>query len=153
MTDTVAGIKYIYEYDSLGQGWIRAKDLKSGDIILLLDGTQARIESVVFEQLDKPVKVFNFEVEDFHTYFVGHDGWLVHNVGCFTECQDAVLRLASEYYHSGGRITNGEAWSLWYDALDAGFYTGGRFHQPQYDSFHYGYHMKINGMHILAEDH
>ena len=30
--------------------------------------------------LEAPIKVYNFEVEDFHTYFVGDgDGVLVHN--------------------------------------------------------------------------
>lgn len=29
--------------------------------------------------LKKPVKVYNFEVEDFHTYYVGFSGILVHN--------------------------------------------------------------------------
>ncbi|WP_294100003.1 polymorphic toxin-type HINT domain-containing protein [uncultured Ruminococcus sp.] len=28
---------------------------------------------------ESPVKVYNFEVEDFHTYFVGENGIFVHN--------------------------------------------------------------------------
>ena len=31
---------------------------------------------------DKPVKVYNFQVEDFHTYFVGENGVWVHNSNC-----------------------------------------------------------------------
>ena len=30
---------------------------------------------------EEPVKVYNFEVEDFHTYHVGRLGVLVHNAG------------------------------------------------------------------------
>lgn len=30
---------------------------------------------------DKPVKVYNFQVEDFHTYFVGQNNIWVHNAG------------------------------------------------------------------------
>jgi hypothetical protein len=30
---------------------------------------------------DKPVKVYNFQVEDFHTYYVGENNILVHNAG------------------------------------------------------------------------
>ena len=33
-------------------------------------------------ELDEPVEVFNFEVEDCHTYFVGDIDILVHNGGC-----------------------------------------------------------------------
>ena len=35
-----------------------------------------------FLDLDEPALVFNFEVEDFHTYFVGELNILVHNIGC-----------------------------------------------------------------------
>ena len=31
---------------------------------------------------DKPVKVYNFQVEDFHTYHVGKNGVWVHNSNC-----------------------------------------------------------------------
>ena len=31
---------------------------------------------------DKPVKVYNFQVEDFHTYHVGENGVWVHNANC-----------------------------------------------------------------------
>ena len=91
-------------HDEFGHSWIRAKDLKAGDIILLLDGARAIIESVESEQLDKPVKVYNFEVEDFHTYFVGHGGWSVHNSGCLpsnarsTTNFDEVQRRLSLYH-------------------------------------------------------
>ena len=30
--------------------------------------------------LESPVKVYNFEVEDFHTYYVGETEVLVHNM-------------------------------------------------------------------------
>ena len=33
-------------------------------------------------ELDEPVEVFNFEVEDCHTYFVGELYILVHNASC-----------------------------------------------------------------------
>ena len=32
--------------------------------------------------MDKPVTVYNFQVEDFHTYHVGNLGVLVHNANC-----------------------------------------------------------------------
>lgn len=63
----------------LGIGWVKAKDLRSGDTLLLLDGSTITIDSVTEKHLCEPVRVYNFEVENMHTYFVGHDGMLVHN--------------------------------------------------------------------------
>lgn len=37
------------------------------------------IEQVQHEILEAPVTVYNFEVEDFHTYYVGSEPVLVHN--------------------------------------------------------------------------
>ena len=42
----------------------------------------ATIQSVNLLELDEPVEVFNFEVEDCHTYFVGDQNILVHNGPC-----------------------------------------------------------------------
>ena len=39
------------------------------------------VEKAEIEVFDKPVKVYNFEVEDWHTYFVTEQGILVHNAG------------------------------------------------------------------------
>ncbi len=64
---------------SLGFGWVKAKNLRKGDILVLLDGHTATVDSVTFDTFATPIPVYNFEVEDFHTYFVGNDGLLVHN--------------------------------------------------------------------------
>ena len=37
------------------------------------------VEDRKVEILDEPVKVYNFQVDDFHTYHVGENGILVHN--------------------------------------------------------------------------
>ena len=63
-----------------GTGWVGAGDLKAGDVARLADGKAGIVESVTIEQLDEPIKVYNFEVEDFHTYYVAGIGVLVHNV-------------------------------------------------------------------------
>ena len=39
------------------------------------------------EKLDTPIPVYNLEVEDFNSYFVG-DGVLVHNAGCNNKIKD-----------------------------------------------------------------
>ena len=59
--------------------WVSAKDLEAGDILTLADGTTAPVTDTYGEQLDEPVIVYNFEVSDFHTYYVTDTGVLVHN--------------------------------------------------------------------------
>ena len=63
-----------------GKGWVAAKDLHINDKLKLQNGEDAFVDEIGLEQLDTPVQVFNFEVEDFHTYFVGSNGVLVHNL-------------------------------------------------------------------------
>ena len=62
-----------------GKGWVVASELNCGDIVIREDGSKAKVESVKTEKLEKEIEVYNFEVEDFHTYFVGENRILVHN--------------------------------------------------------------------------
>ena len=58
-----------------GRGWAMARDLKPGDVLRTLDGT-ARITAVE----PAPVQpVFNLDVAEFRTYFVGDSAILVHD--------------------------------------------------------------------------
>ena len=80
------------------QGWTEAIQLRAGDILVLQNGTYVIVEKIQHEILEAPVKVYNFEVADFHTYFVGASGILVHNAcSKFTPDQQAVIQLAKEY--------------------------------------------------------
>lgn len=60
-------------------GWTLAKNLRAGDILVLSNGEFVVVEWIQHEILESPIKVYNFEVEDFHTYFVGDNAVLVHN--------------------------------------------------------------------------
>jgi len=60
-------------------GWTSAIKLRAGDVLVLSNGEYVVVEAVQHEILESPVKVYNFEVEDFHTYFVGESSALVHN--------------------------------------------------------------------------
>ena len=62
-----------------GKGWVAAEELKISDKLELQNGANAFIEAVRHEKLETPIQVYNFEVEDFHTYYVGSDCVLVHN--------------------------------------------------------------------------
>jgi hypothetical protein len=62
------------------KGWIAACKLRAGDILVTVNGEYVVVEKVQHEILESPVKVYNFEVEGFHTYYVGNTTVLVHNL-------------------------------------------------------------------------
>ena len=62
------------------KGWTAACRLRAGDILVLQSGKYVIVEKVQHEILESPITVYNFEVEDFHTYYVGESAVLVHNV-------------------------------------------------------------------------
>ena len=63
-----------------GKGWVAAKDLQLNDKLELQNGEDAFVDDVRHEKLLETIQVFNFEVEDFHTYYVGAGCVLVHNL-------------------------------------------------------------------------
>jgi intein/homing endonuclease len=65
-----------------GKSWVDACYLNPGDVVYTKDWNTATVKSVNLLELDEPVEVFNFEVEDCHTYFVGKTYVLVHNGPC-----------------------------------------------------------------------
>lgn len=62
-----------------GLGWVEASSLHAGMTIWFANGTKGTVEDISNEGLEEPVTVYNFEVTDFHTYFVGENAVLVHN--------------------------------------------------------------------------
>ena len=61
------------------KGWTDAAHLRAGDILVLVNGKYVVVEKVQHELLESPIKVYNFQVEDYHTYYVSDSGVLVHN--------------------------------------------------------------------------
>jgi RHS repeat-associated protein len=61
------------------KGWVFADELRIGDQLLQADGNTLTINNIEFIKLDKPVTVYNFEVSDYHTYYVSDIGIWVHN--------------------------------------------------------------------------
>jgi hypothetical protein len=54
-------------------------------VLVLSNGELVTVEWVQHEILEKSVNVYNLEVQDFHTYFIGESGVWVHNQGCKNE--------------------------------------------------------------------
>ena len=73
------------------KGWTSAVDLRAGDILVMLNGEYVVIEQVQHELLESPVAIYNFEVADFHTYYVGEKSVLVHN-----KCGDGPWKTVTE---------------------------------------------------------
>ena len=60
-------------------GFVGAGKLQAGEHLLNANGKELLIEEFWSECLDEPETVYNFQVEDFHTYHVGEQFVLVHN--------------------------------------------------------------------------
>ncbi|NLD47185.1 MAG: hypothetical protein GX660_08290, partial [Clostridiaceae bacterium] len=61
-------------------GWWKAADnIKAGDKIVDSSGRLREVYSTELEKLNEPERIYNLNVEDYHTYFVGKSGLLVHN--------------------------------------------------------------------------
>ena len=51
---------------------------------MFVNGEYVVVEKVQHEILEAPITVYNFQVEDYHTYYVTDTGVLVHNI-CTTQ--------------------------------------------------------------------
>ncbi|MBM9579829.1 hypothetical protein JWG45_22020 [Leptospira sp. 201903070] len=72
---TTAGHRFFTE----NRGFVLAGELTTKDIFLDKAGEKVSIHSIVKETHKEKIPVFNFEVEDYHTYYVGETCILVHN--------------------------------------------------------------------------
>ena len=61
------------------RGFVNAGELAIGDELLDSNCNVILVENFDVELTDKPVTVYNFQVEDYHTYHVSGLGVLVHN--------------------------------------------------------------------------
>ena len=59
--------------------FLPARELKLHEKVLLSDGSYGTIDSIGIESLLEPEVTYNFEVADYHTYYVGECNVLVHN--------------------------------------------------------------------------
>ncbi len=62
-----------------GIGFVQAGCLQEGYELKCMDGNRETIIEVRVEWLEEAVEVYNFEVADYHTYYVGDGDVLVHN--------------------------------------------------------------------------
>ncbi|MGL5694612.1 MAG: polymorphic toxin-type HINT domain-containing protein, partial [Peptostreptococcaceae bacterium] len=72
--------QHVFYIDNVG--WIPASMIEEGDTVILQSGEKAKVENIEEVVHNEIIDVYNFEVEDFHTYFVSDANVLVHNNGC-----------------------------------------------------------------------
>jgi hypothetical protein len=67
----------------VGKGFVPASDLRDGDDLSLADGATADVVALTVERAlpGESFTTYNFEVAEFHTYFVDAEGVWVHNAG------------------------------------------------------------------------
>jgi len=61
------------------RGFVNAGELVVGNVLLDSKSNNLYVENIRIEITENPVTVYNFQVEDFHTYHVGNTCVLVHN--------------------------------------------------------------------------
>jgi len=71
----------------LDEGWVEAQNLVVGDRLVLYDESTVTIDSIRTVQKESPIKVYNFEVAEWHTYFITESNILFHNANCGNELQ------------------------------------------------------------------
>ena len=76
INEEVIGVTEAHPFYVAGE-WIEAQDLKLGDEIFNYSGNKGKVEKISIET--KNIKVYNFEVEGNHNYYVGQLSILAHN--------------------------------------------------------------------------
>ena len=104
-----------HPYFVVGYGYVDAGNLRTGDTILLANGEKGTVNSVDIEFLEEPVTVYNFEVKEWHCYFVGEAGVLVHNMkkgGCGVAAEAAGSAAGNAAGKTGGNSGKGGSKSV-----------------------------------------
>ncbi len=89
-----------------GRGWIPTRMLEVGDLFLTDDGLLVTVEGV--EDTGRVETVYNFLVEDFHTYFVSatEEGASVWRIMLARTPQKVAARLATLVAHLGNEMVS-----------------------------------------------
>ena len=109
------------------KGWTDAAHLRAGDILVLVNGEYVVVEKVQHELLENPVKVYNFQVADYHTYYVA-SGVLVHN-SCRpkspTKLDKSQLKSIDVHAFKEDNVIGSVAhWDIYKDTTDTAIWLG-----------------------------
>ena len=90
-----------------GRGFINAGNLLVGDKLISVNGEDLFVEKHRIEELHEPATVYNFQVEDYHTYFVGDCAVWVHNKNCTPENKQSLKEHLEGTADNTGAKPNG----------------------------------------------
>ncbi len=119
-----------------GRGFINAGSLLVGDKLVSVNGEDLIVEDYYIKLTEEPVSVYNFQVEDFHTYFVGDCSVWVHNKNCPPHMnEDGTLKPNQEYTTGENNYkyktdSNGNIASAHADELKLKTHDGRLSHKP-----------------------
>ncbi len=144
---------YDHRYYVPGQGFINAIDLCIGSKLIDSENNEIVIENIFREENEQEVfTVYNFKVEDFHTYYVGSTSVLVHNedysVPPNSKLSDKLNKLLKKKYN--GPIRNAflnalQKWAPRAAGTNGVKYTPGI--KPNYD---YEVKITISGLRLFG---
>ena len=80
-------------------GWVKSIDLLENDSILMYNYCSATLKQKDIEELEVEEVTYNFEVEDFHTYYVGENSVLVHNICTKANTKNYSAKEISKQYN------------------------------------------------------
>ena len=96
----------------------------------MVNGEYVVVEKVQHEILEEPVTVYNFQVEDYHTYYVTNIGVLVHNKCTYNQTvssREDALEIGRKFLGEG------------YTKEGPGRYVSlDRYRQMRFDFSHHG---------------
>ena len=61
------------------KGWLESGQLNVNESVLTSEETYEKIINIGIETLEEDIPIYNLEVKDYHTFYVGEEGVLVHN--------------------------------------------------------------------------
>ena len=119
--------------------------------MLTADGEVLTVARVELEVLEEPVKVYNFEVADWHTYYVSEEEVLVHN-DCMAGANSSIdayvgVKEASQYLKEMGLPRNVRKDIL--ESFDIGSIKVEQAGANSYGIRFYGGSVKANGAYLF----
>nr|WP_297707526.1 polymorphic toxin-type HINT domain-containing protein [uncultured Butyrivibrio sp.] len=85
------------------RGFVPAGELSEHSVLVDSEGNELHLQTVRWEHLQSPIPVYNFAVEDYHTYFVGDNEVLVHNM-----CAADIVEGANAVQNAGENISKSQ---------------------------------------------
>ena len=120
-----------HPYYVKGKGFVNAVDLYIGCELIDNNGNALVVEQIFREKLRyEKVKVYNFKVEDYHTYYIGKCCALVHNAAKYVDekrvpmDKETVLSDKSQYSKTSNRVKGASV----YKGKDGNYYYRDTFH-------------------------